>query len=90
MRSKSSQTQFKKKGRLNLLNDNLLKKVRDVTIGTRAAGAVISHRLVIAIGKVVAKTNNMMENGDMLELTEAWARGVLKSLEWTHSKQFLE
>ena len=78
--SKSSQTPFEKKVRPNLLNDNLLKNVKYVMIGTGVAGAVISRRLVIAIGKGVVKSNNptmLMENGGPLELTEGWARGVL-------------
>ena len=88
--SKSSQTPFEKKVRPNLLNDNLLKNVKYVMIGTGVAGAVISRRLVIAIGKGVVKSNNptmLMENGGPLELTEDWARGVLKSLEWKSEKQ---
>ena len=46
-------------------------------IGTRAAGTVISRRLVIPIGQGVVKGNNatmLMENGDLLGLTEDWAK----------------
>ena len=52
MGSKSSQTPFKKKAFSNLLSNSLLKKVKDVIIGIRAAGAVVSHCLLTAIGKV--------------------------------------
>lgn len=90
MESQYSQIPFKKKGRPNLLNDNFLKKVNDVVVGTRAVGAVISSCLVIAIGNGVVKSNNptmLMENGSPLELTEDRTRGVLKSLKWTKRKQ---
>ena len=90
MGSKSNQMPFKKKGRPNLLNHNLFKKVKDVMLGARAAGAVISRRFVIAIGKDVVKDKNTtpwMETGGPLELTKDWARGVLKSLEWTKQKE---
>lgn len=78
---KSSQTQFKKMFLPNLVNNNLLKKVKDM-IGTQAAGAVISHRFVIASGKDVVKVYNsamLMENGGPLELTEDWA-GVFRMI----------
>ena len=42
---------FKKKGHPNLLNDNLLRKVKDVMVEIRATGAFVSRRLVIAIGE---------------------------------------
>ena len=41
----------KRSGRPNLLSDDLLKKTKDIIIGTRNAGTVISRRMVIAIGK---------------------------------------
>ena len=71
-------------------------------MGTQAAGALISC-LVIANGKDVKTANNpaiLIKNRGPLELTEDWASGVLKSLEWSKgkgttktmecSKQFLE
>ena len=35
---------FKKEGRPNVLDDNLIKKVEDIAIGTRQAGGVINRR----------------------------------------------
>ena len=35
---------FKKLGRPNALDDNLIKKVEDIAIGTRQAGGVINRR----------------------------------------------
>ena len=57
MGNKASETPFKKKGRRNLLIDNLLIKVKDVIL-ISAAGALIYRRLVIAIGKGVVKAKN--------------------------------
>ena len=57
MGSKSSQTPFKKKAFPNLLSNSLLKKVKDVIIGIRAAGAVVSRCLLTAIGKVKQSNN---------------------------------
>ena len=65
-----------------------LKRKGDQT-GTRAAGTAISRRIVIAIGNGVVRSNSptlLKENGGSLELTEDWARGVIKSMNWTKRK----
>lgn len=49
---------LKKIGRPNLLSDELLTKTKDVIIGSRLAGTVISRRMVIAIGTGVVKAND--------------------------------
>ena len=52
-------------------------------IGTHAAGTAISRCIVMAIGNGVLKSNNpkvLKENGGSLQLTEDWAKGVLKSM----------
>ena len=75
--------------RPNLLTEDTLKKVKDIIIGTRAAGGVISRRMVIAIGIGVVKANDpniLKEYGGQVELTEGWARGVLSTLNWTKRK----
>jgi len=90
--SKSQNSQdvvFKKKGRPNFLSEDLLKKVKVLMIGTRSAGTAISRRLVVAIGKGIVKANNpksLRENGGSIELTEDWARGIIKSMNWTKRK----
>lgn len=90
--SKSQNSQdvvFKKKGRPNFLSEDLLKKVKVLMIGTRSAGTAISRRLVVAIGKGIVKANNpksLRENGGWIELTEDWARGIIKSMNWTKRK----
>ena len=43
-------TLAKKSERPNLLSDELPQKTKDIVIGTRSAGKVISRRMVIAIG----------------------------------------
>ena len=71
-------------GRPNLLSEDTLKKVKDIIIGTRTAGGVISRRMVIAIGIGVVKANDpniLKEYGGQVELTEGWARGVLSTLD---------
>ena len=72
-------------------------------IGTRQAGAVISRKMVISIGNGVLNANNqnsLSKFGGHFKLTDDWARGVLKSMDWVKrkgttgkvepSKQFLE
>ena len=49
---------LKKIGRPNLLSQELLKRTKDVIIGSRLAGTVISRRMVIAIGTGVVKAND--------------------------------
>ena len=53
------------------------------------AGGVISRKMVIAIGTGVIKANcpsKLKEFGGHIALTESWARGVLKSMEWSKIK----
>ena len=57
--------------------------------GTRAAGTAISRRIVMVIGNGVVRSNSptlLKENGGSLELTEDWARGVIKSMNWFKRK----
>ena len=73
-----------------MLNENFLNKVKYLMIGTRAAGLVISHRLVIAIAKLAVKGNNptmLITNGGPLKLIEDWRGGALKPLEWKKAKR---
>ena len=73
----------------NLVDDEMLQKTRDVIIGSRLAGTVISRKMVIAIGTGVIKVtepNILEEFGGSLELTESWARNVLKNMDWVNSK----
>ena len=49
---------LKKIGRPNLFSEELLKKTKDVIIGSRLAGTLISRRMVIVIGTGVVKTNH--------------------------------
>ena len=46
-----------KRGRPNLVDDEMLKKIKDVTIGSRLVVTVISRKMVDAIGSDVAKDN---------------------------------
>ena len=63
---------FKKVGRPNLLDENLIKKVKDIAIGTPQAGGVINRRQILNIAKGVVKSNNpdiLVEFGGTVELT---------------------
>ena len=76
-------------GRPNMVEDVILEKIKDIIIGTRAAGTVISRRIAIAIGKGVIKANNpqlLTEYGGSITLTENWARGLLSSMNWVKRK----
>lgn len=82
-------TTIAKKGRPNLLDDETLAKVRDGITGIRMTGGVISRKMVIAIGNGIIKANSptsLKEFGGHIELTEGWARNVLKSMKWTKRK----
>ena len=60
-----------------------MRKIKDVIVGTREAGTVISRRIAIAIGNGVLKANNpklLKEYGGHIKLTEGWARKLLKSM----------
>ena len=77
-------------GRPNLLDETLLKKVKDIAIGTRAAGGVINRKQILNIAKGVVRANNpnaLKEFCGSLDLTDRWARDVLKQLKWTKRKR---
>ena len=79
----------RRKGRPNLLDDKFVVNVKDVVNGVRMAGGVISRKMVIAIGTGVIKANcpsKLKDFGGHIVLTERWARGVLKSMEWSKRK----
>ena len=80
---------FKKAGRPNLLYETLLKKIKDIAIGTRAAGGVINRKQILNISKGVDRANNpsaLKEFGGSLDLTDRRARDVLKQLKWNKRK----
>ena len=73
---------FKKAGRPNLLNSNLMKK--DIAIRTRAAGGVTNWRQILNIAKGLVKVSNpnsLKEFGGTLELADRWPRDLLDSME---------
>ena len=49
---------LKKIGRPNLVSEELLKRTKDIIIGSRLAGLVISRRMIIAVGAGVIKAND--------------------------------
>ena len=79
---------FNKTGRPNLVRDDLLQKLKEVIVGVRFSGAVISRKMIISIGNGVLKANdpNMSEFGGTITLTEDWARNMLQSMNWVKRK----
>ena len=49
---------LKKIGRPNLVSEELLKRTKDIIIGSRLAGLVISRRMIIVVGAGVIKAND--------------------------------
>ena len=49
---------FRKAGRPNVVRDELVQKIKEVIVGVRLSGAVISRRMVISIGNGVLKAND--------------------------------
>ena len=77
----------------------MLKKIKDVIIGSRLAGTVISRKMVVAIGTGVVEPKILREFGGSLEFTEGSKRferyglGEKKRDQWesrTLSPKFLE
>ena len=79
----------RRKARPNLLDYEFLVKVKDLVTGVHMAGGLISRKMVIAIGTGVIKANfpsKLKDFGGHIVLTERWARGLLKSMEWSKRK----
>ena len=77
----------------------MLKKIKDVIIGSRLAGTVISRKMIVAIGTGVVEPKILREFGGSLEFTEGSKRferyglGEKKRDQWesrTLSPKFLE
>ena len=82
-------TVIKRIGRPNLLDSGMLKRVKNIALGTRMAGGVINRRQLISIATGVVRANNpklLKEYGGDLVLTDKWARGVLEKLTWSKRK----
>ena len=73
----------RKIGRPNMLSDDIIKKVKDIVMGTRIAGGVINRQQVVCIAKGVVKANNpniLKEFGGSVEITDSWARNLLNKI----------
>ena len=67
----------------------MLKKVKDIALGTRMAVGVINRRQVINIATGMVRANNpnlLKEYGGDIMLTDKLARGVLEKLTWSKLK----
>ena len=80
---------FNKLRRPNLVRNDLLQKIKEVLIGVRLSGAVISRKMVISVGNGVLKANDhntLSEFGGHITLTDDWARSILQSVDWIKRK----
>ena len=67
----------------------MLKKIKDIALGTRMAGRVINRRHLISIAAGVVRPNNpnlLKEYGGDLVLTDKWAGGILEKRTWSKRK----
>ena len=67
----------------------MLQKIKEVVIGVKLSGIVISSKMVISIGNRVLKANDpntLSEFGGHITLTDDWARGILQSMDWVKRK----
>ena len=65
------------------MDDHLIRKVKDITIGSRQVGGAINRRQILDIDKSVIRANNpeiLKEFGGTVELTDRWTRGILIKL----------
>ena len=63
-------TIIKRIGRPNLLDSGMLKKVKDIALGTRMAGGVINRRQLISIMVRANNPNLLKEYGGDLVVTD--------------------
>ena len=72
-----------------MVGEELLVKIKEAIIGIGLTGAVISRKMVISTGNGLLKVNDLnslSELGGGITLTDNWARGVLKSMDWVKRK----
>ena len=72
-----------------MVGEELLVKIKEAIIGIRLTGAVISRKMVISVGNGLLKANDpnsFSEFGCGITLTDDWARGLLKSMDWVKQK----
>ena len=85
-KSRPDDGDYKNAGRPNKLDDALLMKVKDISLGIRMSGGVINRQQLTNIGNGVIRANNpeiLKEFGGTTELTQDWARSAWKSLNWS-------
>ena len=85
----SDWTVIKRIGRTSLLDSGMLKKIKNIALGTRMAGGVINRRQLISIATGVVRANNpnlLKEYGGDLVLADKWVRRMLEKLTWSKRK----
>ena len=81
---------FKKAGRPSLVDETLLKKVKDIPIGRRVADETINRKQTLNIAKGVATANNLnalKEFDGSFDLTDRCPRDALKQQKWSKHKR---
>ena len=71
------------------MDDNLIKKNKDIAKETRQACGVTNRRQIVNITKDVVRANNpdiLKEFGGTVELTNRWVKSVLSDLNWSKRK----
>ena len=69
-----------------MVSPELLVEIKTILQNLRTAGCSISRKTVISVGNGVldAKCPEMLrKNGGPISLTTKWARGIIKSMDWT-------
>ena len=77
---------WKRVGRPNLLSEELTSEVKLILQNLRIAGCGISRKVVISVGNGVLQAKcpeKLARNGGSIELSVKWARGILKSMDWS-------
>ena len=78
-----------KLGRPNIVRGDLLQKIKEVVIGVRFSGTVISRKMVVSMGNWVLKANDpntLSEFPGHINLTNDWSRATLQSTDWVKCK----
>ena len=87
IKSRADDGGYKKAGRPNILDDTLLVKVKDIALVLVClVVSSIDNSLTINIKNGMIRANNLeilKEFSGTIELTECWARIILKNLNWS-------
>ena len=84
--SSSVEVVFKCSGRPGMIDSEMTTDIKSILQNLRTAGCAISRKTTIAVGTGVLQSKCpevLAKNGGSINLTTKWARGILKSMEWS-------